>query len=140
MNSPQGLVYLTRRERFCAAHRLDSPHLSTEENRQLYGKCNYDNGHGHNYELFVTIRGIPDPKTGILIFIDDLKAIIHRVIIDRLDHRHLNFDIPELSEVIPTAENLVIVFWNWLEPELPKGLLYEVKLFETENNTSFYRG
>lgn len=140
MNSPQGLVYLTRRERFCAAHRLDSPHLSIEENRQLYGKCNYDNGHGHNYELFVTIRGVPDPKTGILIFIDELKAIIHRVIIDRLDHRHLNFDIPELSEVIPTAENLVIVFWNWLEPELPKGLLYEVKLVETENNTSFYRG
>lgn len=133
-------MYLTRRERFCAAHRLDSPHLSTEENKKLYGKCNYDNGHGHNYELFVTIRGVPDPKTGILVYIDELKAIIHRVIIDRLDHRHLNFDIPELAEVIPTAENLVIVFWNWLEPELPKGLLYEVKLVETENNTSFYRG
>jgi 6-pyruvoyltetrahydropterin/6-carboxytetrahydropterin synthase len=135
-----GYVYLTRRERFCASHRLHSPHLTDEENRQLYHRCNYDNGHGHNYELFVTIRGIPDPKTGILIFIDELKEIVRRVIIDRVDHRHLNLDIPELKNVIPTAENLVVEFWKWLVPELPTGILYEIKLTETENNTSFYRG
>ena len=134
------IVYLTRRETFCASHRLHSDHFSPEENRALYRQCNYDNGHGHNYILYVTVAGIPDPKTGMILHLDELKAIIRKEITDKLDHRHLNHDIPELAGVIPTGENLVIHFWNWLEKALPTGLLYEIKLQETENNTTSYRG
>ncbi|GER82614.1 MAG: 6-carboxytetrahydropterin synthase [Thermogemmatispora sp.] len=133
-------VYLTRRASFSASHRLWSEALSERENWELYGKCANPNGHGHNYTLEVTLRGEPDPHTGMLMNLAELREIMHREIVDQVDHRHLNYDVPWLRESIPTTENLVIKFWERLEAALPPGLLYEVRLIETDNNSASYRG
>lgn len=134
------LVYLTRRATFSAAHRLHSNELSEPENKAIFGKCNNPNGHGHNYVLEVTIKGEIDPKTGMVINLVDLKTAMEEAVINEMDHKHLNYDVPLFQEINPTAENMVVVFWKLLELKLPKGLLYEVKLHETENNIAIYRG
>ena len=134
------IVYLTRRAVFSAAHRLHSPKLSDEENRQLFGKCNHPHGHGHNYVLEVTIRGEVDPATGIVMNLADLKTAISETVEAEVDHRHLNHDCPSFRGINPTSENLVVVFWKLLQARLPKGALYELKLHETENNVAIYRG
>ncbi len=134
------MVYLTRRASFSASHRLWSEHLSEEENLALYEKCANPNGHGHNYVLEVTVHGTPDPKTGMLLNLTELKDVMNKQIVDWVDHKHLNYDVPWLEGSIPTTEVLVIKFWKRLERAFPKGLLYEVKLFETENNIASYRG
>ncbi len=134
------MVYLTRRASFSASHRLWSEHLSEEENLALYEKCANPNGHGHNYVLEVTVRGTPDPKTGMLLNLTELKDVMNKQVVDWVDHKHLNYDVPWLEGSIPTTEVLVITFWKRLERAFPKGLLYEVKLFETENNIASYRG
>jgi 6-pyruvoyltetrahydropterin/6-carboxytetrahydropterin synthase len=134
------IVYLTRRAVFSASHRLHSPALSDAENRQLFGKCNLANGHGHNYVLEVTVRGEVDPRTGMVMNLADLKSAISEAIEAEFDHRHLNIDCPSLKNINPTTENLVVVFWRKLENKLPKGMLYELRLHETENNVATYRG
>lgn len=134
------MVYLTRRASFSASHRLWSEHLSEEENLALYEKCANPNGHGHNYVLEVTVRGTPDPKTGMLLNLTELKDVMNKEVVDWVDHKHLNYDVPWLEGSIPTTEVLVIKFWKRLERAFPKGVLYEVKLFETENNIASYRG
>jgi 6-pyruvoyltetrahydropterin/6-carboxytetrahydropterin synthase len=134
------MVYLTRRTTFSAAHRLWSNHLTEEENIALYDKCANPNGHGHNYILEVTVRGNPEPRTGMVLNLTDLKQVINEHVIDRVDHKHLNYDVPWLEGSIPTTEMLVIKFWERLEGALPLGLLYEVKLYETDNNIASYRG
>ena len=135
-----GPVYITYRATFCAAHRLHSDHLSDEENKAIFSKCNNENGHGHNYTLYLTLQGIPDPKTGMIINFTEIKNIVNKYIIEPMDHRHLNLDVPEFKDLNPTSENMVIVFWNILNPHFPNNSLYEVKLTETENNTCYYRG
>jgi 6-pyruvoyltetrahydropterin/6-carboxytetrahydropterin synthase len=134
------MVYLTRRANFCASHRLWSKHLSEEENYSLYEKCANPNGHGHNYVLEVTVRGRPDPQNGMVLNLTEIKHTMHKYIVDEVDHKHLNYDVPWLEDHIPTTEILVVKFWERLEAALPKGLLYEVKLYETENNVASYRG
>lgn len=134
------VVYLTRKENFSASHRLHSAALSSEENRKLFGKCNFENGHGHNYSLEVTIRASVDKKTGLVMNLTGLKKIIEDAVISRVDHRHLNLDIPEFKDVNPTTENLCLVVWGWLQPCLPRDFLFEVKIFETEKNMAYYRG
>lgn len=134
------VVYLTRRASFSAAHRLWSEALSEEENSALYDKCANPHGHGHNYVLEVTLRGEPDPKTGMLLNLVILKQAMQERVIGEVDHKHLNHDIPWLEGVIPTTENLTIQFWERLVDALPPGLLYEVRLFETEHNLASYRG
>ena len=134
------MVYLTRRESFSAAHRLWSKELSEEENYALYDKCANPNGHGHNYVLEVTVRGFPDPQTGMVLNLATLKAAMHEQVIQWVDHKHLNYDVPWLEGSIPTTELLVVKFWERLAEVLPGGLLYEVKLYETEHNSAFYRG
>ena len=134
------MVYLTRRTTFSAAHRLWSRHLTDEENNEIYGKCAHPYGHGHNYVLEVTVRGEPDPKTGMVMNLTDMKRITNEQIIDWVDHRHLNYEVPWLEDVIPTTELLVIKFWERLVDSFPAGLLYEVTLHETENNSASYRG
>lgn len=134
------MVYLTRRTTFSAAHRLWSSQLTEEENRALYDKCANPNGHGHNYVLEVTVHGTPDARTGMLLNLVDLKQAINEHVIAWVDHKHLNHDVPWLEGSIPTTEVLVIKFWERLERALPQGLLYEVKLYETENNIASYRG
>jgi 6-pyruvoyltetrahydropterin/6-carboxytetrahydropterin synthase len=134
------MVYLTRRTTFSAAHRLWSNHLTEEENIALYDKCANPNGHGHNYILEVTVRGNPEPRTGMVLNLTDLKQVINEHVIGWVDHKHLNYDVPWLEGSIPTTEMLVIKFWERLEGALPQGLLYEVKLYETDNNIASYRG
>lgn len=134
------MVYLTRRDSFSAAHRLWSTELSEEDNIALYDKCANPNGHGHNYTLEVTVRGAPDPQTGMVLNLTALKQIMNEQIIDWVDHKHLNYDVPWLAGCIPTAEMLALKFWQQLARVLPAGLLYEVKLYETEHNIASYRG
>ena len=134
------MVYLTRKEHFCASHRLFNPKLSDEENLKIYGKCAYANGHGHNYEIEVTVIGEPDPDTGMILDLKKLSDIIDEEIIDIVDHRHLNYDIDFLKGIIPTAENLAMEFWKILEKKVVLGKLYSVKVSETNNNIAEYRG
>ncbi len=134
------MVYLTRRMSFSASHRLWSNQLTEAENYAIYEKCANPNGHGHNYVLEVTIRGIPDPRTGMVLNLTDLKYTMNEQVVKFVDHKHLNFDVPWLEGFIPTTEVLVVKFWERLADALPTGMLYEVKLYETENNLASYRG
>lgn len=134
------MVYLTRRASFSAAHRLWSKDLTEEENIALYDKCANPNGHGHNYVLEVTVRGTPDAYTGMVLNLTELKDAMNEQVVKWVDHKHLNHDVPWLEGCIPTTEVLAIAFWERLERALPTGLLYEVKVYETENNIASYRG
>ncbi len=136
------MIYITRKVAFCAAHRLHNPELSDEENIRIYGKCNNPDGHGHNYVMEVTVKGRVSDKTGMVIDLKDLKKIITEKIIDRIDHKHLNCDVDFMRDIIPTAENIVMQIWKILRDELLKNNaeLYELKLFETDNNIVVYRG
>ncbi|MBN1465464.1 6-carboxytetrahydropterin synthase [candidate division KSB1 bacterium] len=133
-------VYVTRRLHFNAAHRLHSDLLTADENEKIFGLCNNPMGHGHNYELEITIKGTPDPVTGMVIDLHDLKEIVQRVIIDCVDHKHLNYDVDFMRGVVPTAENIVLAFWRRLRDKIPSGELYELKLYETPRNIAIYRG
>ena len=133
------VVYLTRRETFSAAHRLWAEHLSDADNRALFGPCAYDHGHGHNYVLEVTLRGPVDPTTGILVNLKEIRDAMHELIIGPVDHRHLNHDSALTRGINPTAENLVVVFWDVLHRHFGK-LLHRVRLRETEKNWVTYGG
>jgi len=133
-------VYLTRRETFAAAHRLFKPELSDKENFKLFGKCSNPNWHGHNYTLEVTVSGEPDPGTGFVLDIQNLKEIIQEYVISKVDHRNLNIDTDFMKGIIPTSENITIAIWRQLENKMPGGKLYSVKLYETENNYFEYKG
>lgn len=135
------MIYLSRTVDFCASHRLHSPVLSDEENTQLYGRCNNPNGHGHNYRLEVTVGGSIDEKTGMVMDLKALKDLLTQEIVDRVDHKNLNVDVDFLRGVIPTAENIIICFWELLKDRLPANCkLIEMRLWETDNNVAFYRG
>ena len=136
------MLYITRRATFSAAHRLHNLKLSDKENKYIYGECNNPNGHGHNYVLEVTVRGNVPDKTGMVIDLKDLKIIITENIVEKVDHKYLNKDVDFMSAIIPTAENLVIQFWKILKKALLENNteLYELKLYETENNIVVYRG
>jgi 6-pyruvoyltetrahydropterin/6-carboxytetrahydropterin synthase len=125
-------VLVGRRESFSAAHQLHDPGLSDEENRRLFGKC--VNLHGHNYVLEVVVAGQVDQDTGYVLDLKMLSHVIRQLVIDEVDHRDLNTDVPWLKGRIPTTENLVQAFWERLRPELPDGLLRSVRLWETDNN------
>ncbi len=133
------LVYLTRHIHFSAAHRLHSDELDNETNKQIYGPCNNPRGHGHNYELEVTVRGEPDPVTGMVIDLKELKDIIEREIIKKVDHQHLNY-VDLMRGRVPTAENIVVACWESLQGKIPHGTLHELVLYETPRNFVKYRG
>jgi 6-pyruvoyltetrahydropterin/6-carboxytetrahydropterin synthase len=134
------MVYVTRKAHFSAAHRLYNPTFSQERNEAVFDKCNNTMGHGHNYTVEVTVAGLPDTLTGYVIDLKKLAALMDELIIDRVDHKHLNFDVPELRGIIPTAENIAIVFWQILEPKISDGKLHSIKVFESDNNFVEYRG
>ncbi len=134
------MVYLTRRTSFSASHRLWSEELTDVENYAIYEKCANPNGHGHNYVLEVTVQGEPDPQTGMVLNLTDLKQVMDKHVVEWVDHKHLNYDVSWLEGCIPTTEMLVLKFWGRLVGSLPAGMLYEVKLHETENNVASYRG
>ena len=134
------IVYVTRHVHFNASHRLHTDQLSIQQNENLYGRCNNFYGHGHNYELEVTVRGEPDPVTGMVVDLKVLKDIIKQEILDKVDHRHLNHDVEFFQRVVPTSENMVVTFWNLLKDKLPSGELYKIKLAETPRNIAEYYG
>src|SRR6516164_822539 len=125
-------VLVGRRESFNAAHQLCDPDLSDDENRRLFGKC--ANLHGHNYVLEVVVAGEIDQASGYVLDLKSLSDVICRQVIDDVDHRNLNTDVPWLKGRVPTAENLAQAFWERLRPELPDGLLRSVRVWETDKN------
>ena len=134
------MVYVTRRMTFSASHRLYNPAWSDERNAEVFDKCANPRGHGHNYELEVTVAGEAEASTGYVIDLKKLKRILNEKIINRVDHKHLNDDVDFLKGVIPTAENIARAFWKILDPEITEGKLYALRLRETENNVVEYRG
>jgi 6-pyruvoyltetrahydropterin/6-carboxytetrahydropterin synthase len=127
------MVYLTRKIEFSASHLYHNPAFSAEENRRVFGKCNNPHGHGHNYVLEVTVAGEPDPATGMVLDLKELKEILQREVTDRMDHRFLNYEVPELAGQIPTCENIATVIWQLLEPKITRGHLNRVRLYETSD-------
>lgn len=125
------MVYLTRKIEFSASHLYHNPALSPEENRRIFGKCANPHGHGHNYTLEVTVEGQPDPVTGMVLDLKELKQILEREIMERMDHRFLNYEVAELGKQIPTCENLARLIWTLLEPKIPSGRLHRVRLYES---------
>jgi 6-pyruvoyltetrahydropterin/6-carboxytetrahydropterin synthase len=125
-------ISVSRRETFNAAHQLRDPGLSDAENQRLFGKC--VNMHGHNYVLEVVVAGQIDDATGYVWDLKQLSEVMRRQIIQDVDHRNLNTDVPWLKGCIPTAENLALAFWQRLRPELPEGLLRSVRVVETDKN------
>jgi 6-pyruvoyltetrahydropterin/6-carboxytetrahydropterin synthase len=138
--APSGEVSVTRQVHFNAGHRLHNPARGRAWNERTYGPCNYPHGHGHNYVLEVTVRGRPDPATGYVIDLGELKRIVEAAVVQPCDHRNLNVDVDFLRGVIPTAENLVVAFWAELAPRIRTGRLHRLRLFETPRNFADYSG
>ena len=136
------MIYLTRRERFNAAHRLFIEEWDDAKNFEVFGKCSNPNWHGHNYELFVTVKGNLNPKTGFVVNLKVLSKIIREHIIDKVDHKNLNLDVPFMQGKITSTENVAITFWEILEPFVNElnCELYCIKVAETENNYIEYYG
>jgi len=134
------MIYITRKLEFCASHRLYNPEYSDEKNEEVFGLCNNPNGHGHNYVMEVTVCGDVDPETGMVLDLKALKKLVNEEIILKVDHKNLNVDVPFLKNIIPTAENLAIQFWETLESKIENGQLHEIKLYESERNFVIYRG
>ncbi|MGB0136328.1 MAG: 6-pyruvoyl trahydropterin synthase family protein [Flavobacteriales bacterium] len=135
-------VYVTRRERFNAAHKLWNDHWSEEKNFEMFGKCANPNWHGHNYELFVTVKGAPNPDTGYCMDLKVLSDILKEYVIEKLDHKNLNMDVDFMKNVRTSTENLIIAIWEEIEgPINATGCtLHGLKLYETENNMAEYFG
>ncbi|XP_047570846.1 6-pyruvoyl tetrahydrobiopterin synthase-like [Lutra lutra] len=125
---------------FSATHRLHSKSLSNEENLKLFRKCNNPNGHGHNYKVVVTVHGEIDPVTGMVMNLTDLKEYMEEAIMKPLDHKNLDLDVPYFADVVSTTENVAIYIWENLQKFLPLGVLYKVKVYETDNNIVVYKG
>ncbi len=129
-----------RKGHFNAAHRLHNPALSDEENVALFGKCNYPNFHGHNYELIVKVSGEVDPKTGYVIDMKVLSDLIECYVVEDLDHKNLNLDVPEFQNLIPSAEHIAYVIWHRLRPHLSESFELLIVLYETPRNFVEYAG
>lgn len=126
------MVYITRIEHFNAAHKLYNPDWSAEKNEEVFGRCANANWHGHNFELYITVKGRPDPETGFVFDAKKLSAIVQERVIDLLDHRNINIEVEFMRGKLCSIENLAVGIWNQLEGHLPPGVrLHAVKLYET---------
>ncbi|MBC6613295.1 6-carboxytetrahydropterin synthase [Hymenobacter sp. BT507] len=137
------MIYISRQEHFNAAHKLYNPKWSDERNHEVFGPCANVNWHGHNYELIVTVKGNPDPETGFVVDLKALSTLIKQHIIDQVDHKNLNLDVPFMVDKMASTENLVIAFWEILARELPSitsAQLHCLKLYETPRNFVEYYG
>ena len=136
------MIYLTRRERFCAAHRMFRQEWSDEENMRVFGKCSNPNWHGHNYVMWVTVKGEVSDKQGFVMNINMLKKIIQERIVNKIDHKNINLDVDFMKGKIATTENLAVAIWNELKPHIEKegAILHCVRIAETENNSIEYYG
>jgi 6-pyruvoyltetrahydropterin/6-carboxytetrahydropterin synthase len=135
------MVYITRIEHFNAAHKLYNPDWSVEKNEEVFGKCANENWHGHNFELYVTIKGIPDADTGFVFDAKKLSKLVKEHVTDKLDHKNLNLDVDFMIGKRCSIENLVIGIWQQLVPHLPASVkLHSLKLFETDKIYTEYFG
>jgi 6-pyruvoyltetrahydropterin/6-carboxytetrahydropterin synthase len=125
------MVYLTRKAEFSASHLYHNPAFTPEENRRIFGKCNNPHGHGHNYTLEVTVKGEVDPRSGFVVDLKQLKEVMHREVLDAMDHRFLNKEVPEFLHQIPTTENIAIAIWQRLVAKLDRAQLHRVRVYET---------
>ena len=127
------IVYLTRKVEFSASHHYHNPAFTAEENQRVFGKCNNPHGHGHNYTLEVTVKGEADSTTGFVVDLKELKDIMNREVVDAMDHRYLNHEVPEFKSEIPTTENIAIAIWKRLEGKLHIAKLHRVRLYEMDD-------
>ena len=135
------MVYITRIEHFNAAHKLYNPSWSREQNDEIFGKCANENWHGHNFELYVTIKGKPDPDTGFVFDAKKLSRIIKDHVTEKLDHKNLNVDVDFMRDKLCSIENLVVAIWAQLVPHIPQHVqLHSLKLFETDRIYTEYFG
>ncbi len=136
------MVYITRKETFNAAHRLFRPEWSDEKNLEVFGKCSNPNWHGHNYTVYVTVKGPPDSETGMVINLKDLSSIIRDEIIEKIDHKNMNLEVDFMKNLLASSENIAIAIFNILKPLIEKkgAELHKIKLVETENNFVEYYG
>ena len=136
------MIYITRRERFNAAHKLFRPEWSDEQNLEVFGKCSNPNWHGHNYELYVTVKGEIDPQTGFVIDLKELKTIIRTHVTDALDHKNINLDVNFMKGKMASTEVLAVAIFEQLKPYVQNqgAELHSIKLYETENNFVEYLG
>jgi 6-pyruvoyltetrahydropterin/6-carboxytetrahydropterin synthase len=136
------MIYITRKFHFSASHRVYNPALSDEENLKKYGKCSNPNGHGHNYVMKVTVAGEVDPEIGYVMDLTELKILVEKYLVDKVDHKNLNLDVDFMKGVLPSMENIALKFWEQIEPVINTSSrrLYSIKIKETENNSVEYRG
>lgn len=138
------MIYVSRKEHFNAAHKLYNPKWSREKNIEVFGPCANENWHGHNFDLITTVKGWPDEETGFVIDLKQLSTVIRKEIIEKVDHKNLNVDVPFMKDKLASCENLIIEFWNILEPLIPEiaeeARLYSLKLYETPRNFVEYFG
>lgn len=138
------MIYVTRKEHFNAAHKLYNPKWSKEKNEEVFGPCANENWHGHNFELIVTVKGMPDLDTGFVMDLKTLSKIIKQHVVDQLDHKNINMDVDFMKDKLASCEILVIEIWNILNREIllaaPKARLHRVKLYETPRNYVEYFG
>jgi 6-pyruvoyltetrahydropterin/6-carboxytetrahydropterin synthase len=134
------MIYVTRRAEFSASHFYHNPELSAEENRRLFGKCNNPHGHGHNYTLEVTVAGEVDRTNGMVMDLKELKKLLESEVLELMDHKFLNMEVPVFAAKIPTTENIAIEIWKLLEPKLRRGKLHRIKLYETPDLYVEYLG
>ena len=135
------MIYITRKEHFNAAHKLFNPAWSEEQNNAIFGKCANKNWHGHNYELFVTVKGEINPDTGFVVNLKDLSTLIRTDVTEILDHKNLNLDVKGMP-IMPSTENVAIFIWNILAPKIKDmgATLHGIKLYETDSNYVEYFG
>ena len=124
------MVYLTRKCEFSASHYYHNPAFTAEENQRVFGKCANLNGHGHNYTLEVTVKGEVDSTTGFVVDLKQLKDVLNDEVVEAMDHRHLNKEVPEFAKLIPTTENIAVAIWNRLNAKLKVARLHRVRVYE----------
>ncbi|MBS1506256.1 MAG: 6-carboxytetrahydropterin synthase [Bacteroidetes bacterium] len=138
------MVYVSRKEHFNAAHKLYNPAWSKEKNVEVFGPCANENWHGHNFEVIITVKGKPDPDTGFVIDLKKLSTLIRREVVDQLDHKNLNLDVPFMKDKMASTEIIAQEIWKILEPKIGTisafGRLHSVKLYETPRNYVEYLG
>jgi len=138
------MLYVSRKEHFNAAHKLYNPEWSREKNVEVFGPCANENWHGHNFDLIVTIKGIPDPGSGFVVDLKKLSTLIKAEVIEKLDHKNLNVDVDFMQGKLASCENLIVEIWRILDKHLPaitsNGKLHSLKLYETPRNYVEYFG
>lgn len=140
MSDKKGLVYVTRKLHFNAAHKLYNPNWSEEKNIEVFGKCANSNWHGHNFDLYVTVKGIPNPETGFVIDLKVLKELVEEKVINKIDHRNINLDVDFMAGKMASIENLAIAIWDELNPHILSGQLHCIKIYETPRQYVEYFG